>query len=75
MAILKTSGIQYKPNHPGVILRENFIPDYGLTVSGLIEFFGLSRQSVNELLRDRRAVSAEMALWLHVCMVSRRYSG
>lgn len=65
MAIFKTSGIQRKPNHHGEILREDFIPDYGLTVSGLVESFDISRQSVNELLRERRAVSAEMALWLN----------
>jgi addiction module HigA family antidote len=46
------------------MLREDFLPDYGLTVSGLAEAVGVSRQSVNELLRGRRAVSPEMALRL-----------
>ena len=46
------------------MLREGFLPDYGLTVSGLAEAIGVSRQSVNELLRERRAVSPEMALRL-----------
>lgn len=40
------------------------MPDYGLTVSSLAGALGVSRQSVNELLRGRRAVSAEMALRL-----------
>ena len=40
------------------------LPDYDLTVSGLAEAIGASRQSVNELLRERRAVSPEMALRL-----------
>ena len=40
------------------------MPDYGLTVAGLAEALGVSRQSVNELLRTRRAVSPEMALRL-----------
>ena len=40
------------------------MPDYGLTVVGLAEAAGVSRQSVNELLRERRAVSPEMALRL-----------
>tara|TARA_R110002020_G_scaffold38826_1_gene116244 strand:+ start:85 stop:399 length:315 start_codon:yes stop_codon:yes gene_type:complete len=64
MAILNTAGIQRKPTHPGEMLREDFITDYGLTVAGLAEALGVSRQSVNELLRERRAVSPEMALRL-----------
>ncbi len=64
MAIPNTVGIQRKPTHPGEMLREDFLPDYGLTVARLAELLGVSRQSVNELLRERRAVSPEMALRL-----------
>ena len=64
MAIPNTTGMQRKPTHPGEMLREDFIPDYGLTVAELAESLGVSRQSVNELLRERRAVSPEMALRL-----------
>jgi addiction module HigA family antidote len=46
------------------MLREDFLPDYALTATGLAEALGVSRQSVNELLRARRAVSPEMALRL-----------
>jgi len=46
------------------MLREDFLSDYGLTVAGLAEAIGVSRQSVNELLRGRRAVSLDMALRL-----------
>jgi len=46
------------------MLREDFLPGYGLTVSGLAEAIGVSRQSVNELLRERRAISPDMALRL-----------
>lgn len=46
------------------MLREDFLPDYDLTVSALAEAVGVSRQSINELLRERRAVSPEMALRL-----------
>ena len=64
MAIPNTTGMQRKPTHPGEMLREDFLPDYDLTVAGLAESLGVSRQSVNELLRERRAVSPEMALRL-----------
>ena len=46
------------------MLREDFMPDFGLTVAGLAEAVGVSRQSINELLRGHRAVSPEMALRL-----------
>lgn len=52
------------PTHPGEFPREDFRPDYGLTASGLATALGVSRQSVNELLRERRAVSPRMALRL-----------
>ena len=58
------SGMKRRPTHPGEMLREDFIPDYSLTVSSLAEAVGVSRQSINELLRERRALSPEMALRL-----------
>jgi addiction module HigA family antidote len=64
MSIPNTRPLERKPIHPGEILREEFLPDYGLTVAALAEAVGVSRQSMNELLRERRAVSPEMALRL-----------
>lgn len=64
MSILNSISMKRKPTHPGEMLREDFLPDYGLSVSGLAADLGISRQSVNELLRERRAVSPEMALRL-----------
>ena len=55
---------EVRPIHPGEMIRENFLPEYALSVSKLAEAIGVSRQSVNELLRERRAVSPEMALRL-----------
>ena len=53
-----------KPTHPGEILREDFMPDYNLNVAGLAKALGVSRQTVNELLRESRALSPFMALRL-----------
>ncbi|MDQ3673081.1 MAG: HigA family addiction module antitoxin [Gemmatimonadota bacterium] len=64
MSIPNTRQMKRRPTHPGEMLREDFLPDYGLTVVGLAEAAGVSRQSINELLRGRRAVSPEMALRL-----------
>lgn len=64
MSIPNKGGMKRRPTHPGEMLREDFLLDYDLTVTGLAEAIGVSRQSVNELLRERRAVSPEMALRL-----------
>jgi addiction module HigA family antidote len=64
MSIANTGEMRRRPTHPGEMLREDFLPDYGLTVAGLAEAIGVSRQTVNELLRERRALSPEMALRL-----------
>jgi addiction module HigA family antidote len=46
------------------MLLDDFMPDYGLTAASLAEALRVSRQTVNELLRGRRAVSPAMALRL-----------
>lgn len=61
---LANTGIKRRPTHPGEMLREDFMQDYELSVSGLANSIGVSRQSINELLRERRAVSPEMAIRL-----------
>ena len=52
------------PPHPGEMLREDFLTDYGLTRTSLSDALGVSRQTINELLRERRSVSSVMALRL-----------
>jgi len=64
MAIQNTNVRKIKPTHPGEMLREDFMPDYGLTATTLAEKLRVSRQTVNELLNEHRAVSPSMALRL-----------
>ena len=64
MSVPNARHMKRRPTHPGEMLGEDFMPDYGLTVVGLAAAVGVSRQSINELLRGRRAVSPEMALRL-----------
>ena len=64
MSIQNTGERAVRPTHPGEMLREDFLPDYGLTVTGLATAINVSRQTVNELLRERRSLSPEMALRL-----------
>ena len=64
MSIPNTTKRKIRPTHPGEMLREDFLPDYGLSVAGLAASLEVSRQTVNELLRERRSLSPEMALRL-----------
>ncbi|HEV7671146.1 MAG TPA: HigA family addiction module antitoxin [Thermoanaerobaculia bacterium] len=62
MSITNSGRRTIRPTHPGEMLREDFLPDYGLSATGLAESVGVSRQTINELLRGRRAVRPGMAL-------------
>lgn len=62
IAYIKNRTIQ--PTHPGEMLREDFMPDYELTATTLAEALGVSRQTINEVLRERRAISPAMAMRL-----------
>ena len=53
-----------RPTHPGEFLREDFLPDYDLSVADLAKAIKVSRQTVNELINEKRALSAAMALRL-----------
>lgn len=61
---MNTKTMTRRPTHPGEMIREEYMPDYGLSVRDLAEMMGVSRQSVNELVHERRALSTDMALRL-----------
>lgn len=50
-----------RPIHPGAVLREDVLPDLGISQSELARRLGVGRLSVNELLNEKRACSPEMA--------------
>jgi len=64
MGIVNSEPRQISPTHPGEMLREDFVPDYGLSVAGLASALGVSRQTIHELLREERAITPLMALRL-----------
>jgi addiction module HigA family antidote len=64
MAIQNKLERRIRPSHPGEMLKEDFMPDFGLTASTLAGKLGVSRQTINELLNGQRAVSTLMALRL-----------
>ena len=64
MAIPNKGKREIPPTHPGKMLKEDFMPDFNLSVTNLANALGVARQTVNELLRERHAVSILMALRL-----------
>jgi len=64
MAIKNKKPWTIRPTHPGEMLREDFLPDNGLTTAGSAQALGVSRRTINKVLRDKRAISLVMVLRL-----------
>jgi addiction module HigA family antidote len=64
MALSNSKMREMPPTHPGEMLREDFMPDFNLTATTLAKAVGGSRQTVNEILRERRAITPAMSLRL-----------
>ncbi|MGD0008203.1 MAG: HigA family addiction module antitoxin [Terriglobia bacterium] len=52
------------PVHPGEILREDILPEVGLSVTAAAKALGVSRQMVHDILAERKPLSAIMCLKL-----------
>jgi addiction module HigA family antidote len=51
-----------KPTHPGELLRVDILPALNMTQTEFARRLGVSRVSVSELLLEKRALSADMAI-------------
>ena len=52
------------PPHPGGIVKRECLEALGLSVTKAAEGLGVSRQALSELVNEKSAVSAEMAIRL-----------
>jgi addiction module HigA family antidote len=50
--------------HPGKILREEFLAPVGLSAYALAKALGVPLPRVNDIVREKRAISPEMAVLL-----------
>ncbi len=51
-----------KPTHPGAVLREDVLPELVWTQGEFATRLMVSRQTVSDLLHEKKAVTAEMAI-------------
>ena len=52
------------PTHPGAILREDVLPALGLSKTETARRLGVSRQTLYDIIREKRPVTPAMALRL-----------
>jgi addiction module HigA family antidote len=53
-----------RPVHPGEVLREDFLVPLGLSVNALAMALGVPATRIHEIVKERRAVTADTALRL-----------
>jgi addiction module HigA family antidote len=58
----------YEPEHPGVILREEFLDPLGVTPYRLAAATGMSQTRIGEILRGERSITADAAVRLAVAL-------
>ena len=50
-----------RPTHPGELLREETLPAANLSPAELADRLGVSSRGINDLLRERRSVTPDLA--------------
>jgi len=59
-----TRPTQRKPTHPGAVLREDILPEIGLSVSEIARRLRMSRQSLHRILAEEQPMTPATALKL-----------
>ncbi|WP_312933880.1 HigA family addiction module antitoxin [Stutzerimonas nitrititolerans] len=53
-----------RPVHPGEVLREEFLEPLGITPAALARALHVSAPTINDIVRERRGVTADTAIRL-----------
>ena len=56
----------FNPPHPAEIIKADILPELGLSVTEAARQLGVSRVALSRVLNGKAAISAEMALRLHL---------
>lgn len=54
----------FNPPHPGLLIREDVLPELGITVTDAATQLGVSRVALSRMINGRAAISADMAIRL-----------
>ena len=61
----------HKPTHPGLIIRDDVLPELQISVNEAAEQLGVSRVTLSRVINGHSAITAEMALrvgkWVGNC--------
>jgi addiction module HigA family antidote len=58
------TGLGFRPPHPGEVLKQDILPELGMTVGQLADHLGVTRATLSDLLNERKDVSHTMAIRL-----------
>jgi addiction module HigA family antidote len=58
----------FNPPHPGSILKEDVLPELGISVTEAAEQLGVSRVALSRLINGKAGISADMAIRLEAWM-------
>ena len=53
-----------KPTHPGELIREDLLPETGISQTELAKQMGVSRRTISEIIHERRKVTPDIAFRL-----------
>lgn len=53
-----------RPIHPGEVLREDYLKELGMSANALAKALNVPAPRINDIVRERRGVSADTALRL-----------
>ena len=59
---VKRGRIHRPPTHPGLVLREDVIPNLNVSVTAFAEGVHTSRQTLHKILAEQKSITPEMAL-------------
>lgn len=53
-----------KPTHPGELIREDLLPETGISQTDLASLMGVSRRTISEVIHERRKLTPDIAFRL-----------